>query len=292
MSKNVRLTAIQPPAPDKVIRNADTLEAAYKLTDQAGQQKSDIVLLPELINLYEVTKIDYMEMAAPDRVAPIIDGYSVLAKKHGMYIILCVGEARNDGLHNYAIIIGRDGKEVGRYEKTHISQPEHLLYPNIKSGNCLPVFDLDFGRIGIITCYDLSFPEISIIYALKGADVIFYPRWQSGPSEIFFEIQMRARALDHATFLVSSSFGVRDGIPWKPGMLFGRSCVIGRDGTILNDAGHEVGIASSIVDMEKPRLIECLEDAHGEGLIKNYRELIHQDRRPELYKLICGLTEE
>jgi omega-amidase len=292
MPKNVRLTAIQPPAPDKIIRNADMLEAAYKLTDQAGQLKSDIVLLPELINLYEVTKIDYMEMAAPKIVTPLIERYSALAKKHNMYIILCVGEAREDSLHNYAIILGRNGKEVGRYEKTHISQPEHLLYPKIKAGNSLPVFDLDFGRIAVITCYDLSFPEISIIYALKGADFIFYPRWQSGPSEIFFEIQMRARALDHATFLVSSSFGAREGIPWKPGMLFGRSCVIGRDGTILSDAGHEVGIASTIVDAERPRLIECLEEVHGEGLIKKYRELIHEDRRPELYKLISGLTEK
>jgi predicted amidohydrolase len=291
MAIKVRLSAIQPPFPDDVIRNADMLSVAYELTDKAGQMKSDIALLPELINTYEVIDVDIMEMAAPERVQALKNQYASLAKKHNMYIILPVGEARQDGLYNSAILIGRDGEEIGRYDKTHISQPEVLLYPQIKAGDSLPTFDLDFGRIGIMTCYDCSFPEVALIYALKGAEVLFYPRWQSGPSEIFFEIQMRSRALDHAMFLVSSSFGVRDGVPWKPGMLFGRSCVIGRDGTILSDAGHETGIASRVVDLEKQWFIECLDASHGEGLIKEYRQLIHQDRRPELYKAICGLVE-
>jgi len=291
MANNVRLTAIQPPSPDDVIRNADMLSVAYELTEQAGEMNSDVALLPELINTYEVVDVDIMEMAAPDRVKALIDQYASLAKKHNMYIILPVGEARQDGLYNSAILIGRDGEEVGRYDKAHISQPEILLYPEIKGGDSLPTFDLDFGRIGIMTCYDCSFPEVAIIYALKGVDVLFYPRWQSGPSEIFFEIQMRSRALDHAMYLVSSSFGVRDGVPWKPGMLFGRSCVIGRDGTILRDAGHETGIASTVVDLDKKWMIECLDASHGEGLIKEYRELIQQDRRPELYKLISDLKE-
>ena len=291
MGKSVILTAVQPPFPDKVLRNKDMLDIAYRLTEQAGEIGSDIVLLPEVINLYEVIEIDLIEMASPKVVNALFEKYSGLAKKYQMYVILPIGEMRSDGLYNSAILIGRDGVEIGRYDKTHISQPEHLLYKDIQAGNSLPVFDLDFGRIGIMTCYDFSFPEVAIIYALKGTDVVFYPRWQSGPSEIFFDIQMRARALDHAMFIVSSSFGVRDGIPWKPGMLFGRSCIIGRDGTILGEAGHESGLATATVDIERPRLIECLDESHGEGLIKDYRQLIHQDRRPDLYKLICGSEE-
>jgi predicted amidohydrolase len=227
-------------------------------------------------------------MASPQVVVPLLERFAGLAKKYGMYVILPIGEARGGDLYNSAVIFDRDGMEFGRYDKTHISQPEILLYPQIKAGNSLPTFDLDFGRIGIMTCYDCSFPEVAIIYGLKGVDVLFYPRWQSGPSEIFFEIQMRSRALDNAVFLVSSSFGVRDGVPWKPGMLFGRSCVIDRDGTILSDAGHGVGLASKIIDLDKPYQIECLDASHGEGLIKKYRELIHEDRRPELYSLLSS----
>jgi len=291
MARSVHLTAVQPPSPDREIRNADMMEAAHRLVEKAGELGSDIVLLPELINVYEIEGFDILSKAAADEVGQLVESFADQAKKHKMYVILPIGEYRGEDLYNTAIILGRDGEEVGRYDKTHISQPEYLVYEDIKGGDSLPTFDLDFGRIGVMTCYDCNFPEVALIYSLKGVEVLFYPRWQSGPSEIFFEIQMRARAIDNGLFLVSSSFGVREGNPWKPGMLFGRSCVIARDGTILADAGHEEGLASVTVDLERPWLIECLDESMGEGLIKEYRSLIHQDRRPELYSLISEVKK-
>lgn len=292
MTRYVNLAAVQPPFPDAVLRNAEMMETALVLADEAGRQGSDIVLLPELINIYEVQGFDVPlgEVASIPAVQALTDRFSEIARRHSMYLILPVAELREDGLYNTAILLDRTGVEIGRYDKTHMSQPELLLYPNFKAGNTFPVFDLDFGRIGIMTCYDCNFPEVALIYAMKGIEVLFYPRWQSGPSEIFFEIQMRARALDHSIFLVSSSFGVRDGVPWKPGMLFGRSCVIGRDGTILADAGHEQGIVTRRVDLDRPHLIECLDESQGQGLIKALGKLLKEDRRPDLYRKI--LNEE
>jgi predicted amidohydrolase len=261
------------------------LGAAFDLLETAGEIGSDVALLPELINIYEVgqIEIDVAAKAGPE-LAILKDRVASKAARHGMYVILPVAESRDGGLYNTSIIFGRDGHIIGAYDKTHISQPERLQYPTMRAGNALPTFDLDFGRIAIMTCYDCSFPEVATTYALKGAEVLFYPRWQSGPSEIFFDIQMRARALDNSLFLVSSSFGVAPGVAWKPGMLFGRSCVIGRDGTILCDAGHDAGIATTVVDLDRVMLVECLDAAQGEGLIRNIRELLQEDRRPELYE--------
>jgi predicted amidohydrolase len=292
MTRLVQLATVQPPFPDAVLRNADMMEMALQLADEAGQQGSDIVLLPELINIYEVEGADMPleEIAALPVVAALTARFAEIARQHSMYLILPVGELRPDGLYNSAILLDRDGVEIGRYDKTHVSQPERLLYPNIKAGDAFPVFDLDFGRIGIMTCYDCNFPEVALIYAMKGVETLFYPRWQSGPSEIFFEIQMRARALDHSIFLVSSSFGVRDGVPWKPGMLFGRSCVIGRDGTILADVGHEQGYVTRTVDLDRPHLIECLDESQGQGLIKELGQLLQEDRRPDLIRQALSET--
>ena len=243
MAREVTLASVQPPCPDASLRNAEMIEIALQLTEKLGRERPDIVLLPELINLFEVEghQLPLEEAASEEAVADLTARFAELAARYEMYLILPVGELRADGLYNSAMLLDRQGQEIGRYDKTHISQPEKLIYPNIQAGEEFPVFDLDFGRIGIMTCYDCNFPEVAMIYAMKGVEVLFYPRWQSGPSEIYFETQMRARALDQGIFLVSSSFGVRDGLPWKPGMLFGRSCVIGRDGTILADAGHEQG---------------------------------------------------
>ena len=286
MGRYVNLATVQPPFPDKTLRNRDMMAIALDLTDEAGQQGSDIVLLPELINIYEIEGVDLPleDVASASAVQALTARFAELAQEHQMYLILPIGELREGGLYNTAILLDRSGTEIGRYDKTHISQPEFLLYPNIKAGNSFPVFDLDFGRIAMMTCYDCSFPEVAVIYAIKGTEILFYPRWQSGPSEIFFEIQMRARALDHSMFLVSSSFGVRDGVPWKPGMLFGRSCVIGRDGTILADAGHEQGLVTRRIDLDRPHLIECLDESQGQGLIKELGILLQEDRRPDLYR--------
>ena len=286
MAREVKLATVQPPCPDDYLRNHEMVEIALQLTEEQGREGPDIVLLPELINLFEVEghQLPLEEAASESAVADLTARFAELAARYEMYLILPVGELRADGLYNSAILLNRQGQEIGRYDKTHISQPEKLIYPNIQAGEEFPVFDLDFGRIGIMTCYDCNFPEVAMIYAMKGVEVLFYPRWQSGPSEIYFEIQMRARALDQGIFLVSSSFGVRDGLPWKPGMLFGRSCVIGRDGTILADAGHEQGAVSRRVDLERPFLVECLDDSMGQGLIKDFGRLIIEDRRPELIR--------
>ena len=286
MAREVKLATVQPPCPDDYLRNHEMVEIALQLTEEQGREGPDIVLLPELINLFEVEghQLPLEEAASESAVADLTARFAELAARYGMYLILPVGELRDGGLYNSAILLDRQGQEIGRYDKTHISQPEKLIYPNIQAGEEFPVFDLDFGRIGIMTCYDCNFPEVAMIYAMKGVEVLFYPRWQSGPSEIYFEIQMRARALDQGIFLVSSSFGVRDGLPWKPGMLFGRSCIIGRDGTILADAGHEQGYVSRRADLEKPFLVECLDDSMGQGLIKDFGRLIIEDRRPELIR--------
>ena len=286
MAREVKLATVQPPCPDAVLRNDEMIEIALQLTEAQGREGPDIVLLPELINIFEVEgqQLALEDAASEDAVAELTERFAELAAHYGMYLILPVGELRADGLYNSAILLDRQGREIGRYDKTHISQPEKLIYPNIQAGEDFPVFDLDFGRIGIMTCYDCNFPEVAMIYAMKGVEVLFYPRWQSGPSEIYFEIQMRARALDQGIFLVSSSFGVREGVPWKPGMLFGRSCVIGRDGTMLADVGHDQGFVSRTVDLEKPFLVECLDDSMGQGLIKDFSRLIIEDRRPELIR--------
>ena len=54
MPRHVNLATIQPPSPDDVLRNSDMIEFALDMTDEAGRRGSDIALLPELINIYEV----------------------------------------------------------------------------------------------------------------------------------------------------------------------------------------------------------------------------------------------
>lgn len=286
MTSQVRLTAIQPPHPHEKLSNAGMLRRSLELLDEAGERGADIALLPELINIFMAPRTAYSEKIGPelDRLRILV---GEIAARHRMYVILPVLESRGDHQYNTALIFDRGGELIGRYDKVHLTGQERDEFPDIRAGDSFPTFDLDFGRIGIMTCSDVSHPEVGVIYNLQGVDILFYPRWQSGPSEIYFEIQMRSRALDHQIFLVSSSFGVSPDRAWKPGMLFGRSCIIGRDGTILADAGHREGVVIATVDLNQPMLMDVLDDVYGSDL-RDLRSLKLSRRRPDLYGLITA----
>jgi predicted amidohydrolase len=282
MARKVRLTAVQAPHPNQQIRNADMLRAAFALIDEAGILGSDLTLLPELINIYDVAEVNVESRSGPE-LPGLLSQVSAKARQYNMYIVFPVAETRGEAMYNTSIIFGRDGRVLGRYDKTHLAPQEYELWPKLKPGSSLPTFDLDFGRVGIMTCYDGFFPEIAMSYGLRGVDVLLWPRWMSGPSEITFELQMRMRAIDNFLILVTSSYGVAPGVAWKPGMLFGRSCVIGRDGTILADSGHDAGVASVVVNVDQPKLMDIVDEAFGGGRVEDLAKLLRHDRRPELY---------
>jgi predicted amidohydrolase len=284
MAKDTRLTAIQPPHPSESIDTDAMLARTLSLIDKAGQAGSDIALLPELVNVYPL-KGEQAWQKAETELDSLASAVAKRAKLYRMHIILPVLEKRSAGYFNTAWLFGRDGELLGKYDKVHLTPMETDFY-GVKAGSDYPVFDLDFGRIGLMICLDGVFAEPSIIYALQGVDVLFWPRWMSGHSEISFEIQMRCRAIDYALHIVSSSFGVPPTVAWRPGMLFGRSCVISHDGTIIADAGHQEGIATAVVDLEHCRLVQRLDPYFGDGYFADLRKIRLAERRPDTYGLI------
>lgn len=284
MARDTRLTAIQPPHPSEILSTDGMLTRALDLVEQAGRVGSDIALLPELVNVYPLKGKGATQKAEAE-LASLAAAVAQRAKQYGMYVILPVLDKRADSFYNSAWLIDRSGQLIGKYDKVHLT-PMEIDFYGVKPGSEYSVFDLDFGRIGIIICADGVFPEPSIIYALQGVDVLFWPRWMSGHSEISFEIQMRCRAIDYALHVVSSSFGVPHDVAWRPGMLFGRSCVISHDGTIIADAGHQEGIATAVVDLDDRRLVQRLDPYFGDGYFADLREIRLAERRPDTYGLI------
>ncbi|VAW18019.1 hypothetical protein MNBD_BACTEROID01-2122 [hydrothermal vent metagenome] len=78
-----------------------------------------------------------------------------------------------------AILIDRKGQIVGKYHKTHLTVREQFI-KSISPGNEYPVFRTDFGKVGLMVCYDNHFPEVARILAVKGAELIAYPSMGDG----------------------------------------------------------------------------------------------------------------
>jgi predicted amidohydrolase len=284
MSRIVHIAALQLPPPPQgspAQTRAGNLANAFAYLDEAGRRGCDVACLPETFDCYGLAldRPDEQWELVPGEVTGVV---AAKARRYGMYVIAPVAALVDGVRRNSAVILGREGQIVGQYFKTHLTQPE--LDAGFVAGDDLPVFDLDFGRIGIMTCLDNSFPETARVLAVKGAEVVFYPHVQSGYGEVGWMAQLVSRAIDSAVYLVPVAFGLGPEDPWMPGTIMGRSGVIGRDGLTLVSAGRLAGVASAVVDLDQPRWVRCF------GVIDraNYGEQAMARRRPDLYGALIG----
>lgn len=170
------------------------------LLERALLQKPDVVCLPEAFLKMGLSGV------SPDRVVepvpgPTIDAVAKLARKCGCYVI-CPLRTLRDGRHwNSAVIIGRSGEVVGQYDKLHpvTTSPDYTVFESgISPGADLPVFDLDFGRIGIQICFDAGFPETWQALADRGVKAIFWPSAYDGG------FRLQALAALHQVHVITS----------------------------------------------------------------------------------------
>lgn len=137
------------------------------------------------------------------------------AKKHNMYIVFGIAEAEPDRAevsYNTAVLVGPEGF-VGKYRKHHLPVNERFYhYPG--TGD-FPVFDTEIGKIGLMICYDIVFPEVARILAVKGAQIICSPTcWPNmtheddSPTQLAYELYPTARAWENQVFFVVSNYAM------------------------------------------------------------------------------------
>jgi predicted amidohydrolase len=163
---------------------------------EAARQKADLVVLGETITFPGLGK-KYHEVAEPVP-GPSTEYFCQLAKKHNMYIV--VGLLERDGhlVYNVAVLIGPDGRIVGKYRK--VCLPRGEIEGGLTPGSEYPVFPTRFGKVGLMVCYDGFFPEVARQLTNNGAEVIAWPVWGCNP------LLARARACENHVYLVSSTY--------------------------------------------------------------------------------------
>ena len=119
----------------------------------------------------------------------------------------------------------------------------------LSAGDDLVVFETPFGAIGVGICYDLRFPEMSLLLAQKGARMLVFPgafNTTTGPAH--WELLQRARAVDQQCFVatISPSRGPEGGY-----QAYGHSSIVNPWGTVIATTGHDSDIVVADVDMEE-----------------------------------------
>ena len=230
----VRLAAVHY-RPQNTKSAEENLDQFRKFIDQAGSENADIVCLPEGITLVG-TKKSYLE-ASEGIPGPSTKYLGELAKKHQMYIVAGLLEKEGAVLYNTSVLIGRSGELVGKYRK--VSLPREEIEGGVTPGTDFPVFDTDFGKIGMMICWDVSFPEPARMLSLKGAEIIFMPIWGGNLT------LSKARAIENQVYLVSSTYDMKTG-------------VFDRTGDLVVEGTADNPVAIIDVDLNKRELWDWL----------------------------------
>ena len=286
MTREVTLAAVQLPAWHEATEPVDRVrENKARILDmlaEAGRQGADLALVGECSNVMGVPwwKDGSLEQFAEPVPGPFTEAVAAVARRHGMHVVLPIIGCCEHVLRNTALVFDRSGSLIGRYDKVHPTLSE--MEPGIVPGDSIPVFEVDFGCVGVMICMDIEYPEQALIMMLQGADVICFPHVQSGWSEIDWEVRYRARAIDTGSYLLSACYGERDG-DWMPGHMIGRSGVVGPDGIVLAELGRRPGVLTRRVDLDDRRrtnfFFASSKHPRADGIMAN--------RRPELYRLLC-----
>lgn len=217
--------------------SADNLKAFAALVDQAGAQKADIVCLPEGVTIVGTTH-DYVS-ASETLPGPTTKFLGEVARRNNLYIVAGILEREGDVVYNTAILIDRKGNLAGKYRKT--SLPREEIDGGVTPGNSFPIFDTDFGRIGIMICWDVTFPEPARALAQQGAEVIFLPIW-GGDLTL-----AKARAIENQVYVVSSTYDMITG-------------VIDLEGQVMKEAKNDKEVVVVDVDLNQQKLWPWLGD--------------------------------
>ena len=240
---------------------------ALELVRKAAAAGADTVLLPETFNIGFFPREKLAELADPDGEIVKMAFGALAAELHINLIAGSVVTNRGGQVYNTSYVFDRGGTCIASYDKTHLFTPmgEHEYFT---PGDSLCAFTLDGVRCGLITCYDLRFPELTRSLVLQGADLLFVPAEWPAVRMLHWQTLNRARAVENQIFLACCNGCGTAGET----VYGGHSAVYDPWGELLAEAG----------DREEIILADC--DFSVKEKIRSSIN-VFRDRRPDLYKL-------
>ena len=208
-------------------RGDQKLAAYLEILEDISSLKPDLVCLPEAFAENRGEK----SVESEEIAAEALEALSACAAKMKSYIIAGSYERIGSVKYNVAWVIGRNGNLMGRYLKNHPVNTE-ITNKHILSGKDLPVFDLDFGRVGVAVCFDIGWQSVWRTLEEKGAELVVWPSMYDGG------FPLQSYAWTHSYYIVSSS--------WDS-----HSRIIDKTGRVMKSSSFWQGWAYGVVDLEK-----------------------------------------
>lgn len=264
----------------------DLMDQAEYFIDSVAGYRCDFAVFPEFFNAPLMA--DYNHMSEPEAIrelathtSEIKERLSHLAISYNINIITgSMPEVVRGKLFNVGYLCRRDGS-VERFEKIHVTPDEERVW-GMNNGSGFKVFDTDSGRIGILVCYDVEFPELPRILADDGMDILFVP-FLTDTQNAYSRVRLcaQARAVENECYVaIAGSVG---NLPKVHNMdiQYAQSAVF----TPCDFAFPSNGIKAEATPNTEMILvadvdIDLLRELHSYGAVRNLK-----DRRKDVYKV-------
>jgi predicted amidohydrolase len=250
------------------------LERMGEIVDQVCHaQKVDLIVFPELATTGYECGVRFTELAEQ------IPGYTttVLGKLAGDYHThiafgMVVKHKVESVLYDAAVLLGPDGEMIGEHRKVHLKGEEKMAF---RPGFKYPVFETNFGKVGLLVGWDLAFPEAARSLALDGAEVLAVCADWEAPNQQEWRAFLLARAFENSLFIAGVN-RIGDEYTYS---FFGESMVLGPRGELYAEVRRG--------EDDKPKEAFALAKVDLD-LVKKYREelQIMQSRQPQTYRAV------
>ncbi len=239
--------------PADIDANLATVEQALM---ELAEHNCSLAVLPEMWSC----SFPYRELRAMAEKTPaVIEKIREIAEQTGLIIIGSLPAIGGDNIYNTSYIVDSTGEIAGTYNKVHLFSlyGEHNWF---RRGESIATFPTSIGRIGVMICYDLRFPELARKMALDGAEIICVSAlWPLARIE-HWSLLLRARAVENQLFVIGTNgCGTEQKIRWG-----GASAVISPWGDCIAAAGDTEqtiwGVLYADEMYEFRRTIPCFDD--------------------------------
>jgi predicted amidohydrolase len=249
---DVSLTEVPAPQPRHVTvaavnlkpqRTASAAESVERFVDAIKSsltQKADIILLPEGVTVVGNGK-KYAEIAETIP-GPTTSRLGEVARDRNAWVVAGIYEREGTTIYNTSVLLDRSGRVAGKYRKVYLPREEYE--GGLTPGQDYPVFQTDFGKIGMMICWDVQYADPARALAMRGAELILMPIWGGN------QTLGKARAIENHVFLASSGYNY----PTQ---------IVDPDGELLSVAQEQKGIAIATIDLERRYHDAWLGDMRG-----------------------------
>ena len=264
----------------------DLFEQVEFFVDSVSDYKSDFILFPEYFNAPLMARFNDLGEAQSIRkmaqyTEEIRDRFRELAISYNINIITgSMPYLKDDSLYNVGFLCRRDGS-VDMYEKIHVTPDEQKCW-GLSGGSHIQTFDTDCGKIGIVICYDVEFPELSRLMAEDGMQILFVP-FMTDTQNAYSRVRVcaQARAIENECYVaIAGSVG---NLPRVHNMdiQYAQSAVFTPcDFAFPNDGKRSEATPNTEMILVSDVDLNLLNELHTYGAVRNLR-----DRRKDLYEL-------